>query len=517
MKNQEIEAAWNYHDQTKHSWQSVHSSMHRLDWSNQPRPVKVYPHLEPIKLPSELAPSGVPALKAISTQDADETRLPTLQDLAAVFYYAAGITKKGMVPGGSIYFRAASCTGALYHIELYLVCSDLPDLPAGIYHFCVQDFALRRLREGDYRNVLREATGGEPAVEAAPATIISSSVYWRNAWKYQSRAYRHCYWDSGTIMANLLAIASAIRMPAKVVTSFVDRTINALLDLDDQREVALQLVPLGRVPGHIPPSTPEFPVLNLEVAPYSRREVDYPPMQAMHAASSLDSAPEVTPLWGEPPPLPNPQPQGQPFPLDLISESEVAADTIEQVVRRRGSSRRFRRAPISYRQLSTILDCSTRGMPADFLTSPENTLNRPYLIVNEVDGLPSGSYVFHRQPAALEQLGASDFRDRAGYLGLEQALPGDASVNVYFLSDLSAVMERYGNRGYRMAQLEAAIMGGRLYLAAYALRLGATGLTFFDDDVTEFFSPHAQGKSVMFLMALGRPQRRPQQNPGRIL
>ena len=47
-----------------------------------------------------------------------------------------------------------------------------------------------------------------------------------------------------------------------------------------------------------------------------------------------------------------------------------------------------------------------------------------------------------------------------------------------------------------------------MYLAAYALGLGATGLTFFDDEVTRFFSPHAQGKSVMFLIALGNPARR---------
>ena len=51
------------------------------------------------------------------------------------------------------------------------------------------------------------------------------------------------------------------------------------------------------------------------------------------------------------------------------------------------------------------------------------------------------------------------------------------------------------------------IVGGRLYLAAYALRFGATGLTFLDDEVTEFFSPHAEGKSVMFLTALGRTAR----------
>ena len=50
--------------------------------------------------------------------------------------------------------------------------------------------------------------------------------------------------------------------------------------------------------------------------------------------------------------------------------------------------------------------------------------------------------------------------------------------------------------------------GGKVYLAAYALGCGATGLTFLDDEVTEFFLPHAAGKSVMFLMAVGRPARR---------
>jgi nitroreductase len=73
--------------------------------------------------------------------------------------------------------------------------------------------------------------------------------------------------------------------------------------------------------------------------------------------------------------------------------------------------------------------------------------------------------------------------------------------------DLARVLDRFGNRGYRAAQLEGGITGGRLYLAAYAQGFGATGLTFYDDEVTEFFSPHAAGKSVMFLVALGYADR----------
>ena len=48
----------------------------------------------------------------------------------------------------------------------------------------------------------------------------------------------------------------------------------------------------------------------------------------------------------------------------------------------------------------------------------------------------------------------------------------------------------------------------KIYLAAYAQGLGASGLTFYDDQVSGFFSPHAAGKSVMFLVALGKRARR---------
>ena len=142
-------------------------------------------------------------------------------------------------------------------------------------------------------------------------------------------------------------------------------------------------------------------------------------------------------------------------------------------------------------------------------------LNHLYLIVHDVEGLPAGVYVFHRDRQALELLKEGNFRREAGYLGLEQELPADASVNVYCLADLPRILERFGNRGYRATQLEAGIIGGKLYLSAYAQRLGATGLTFYDDDVTAFFSPHAAGKSVIFLIALGRSAKQNAQRDSR--
>ncbi|HLF03602.1 MAG TPA: SagB/ThcOx family dehydrogenase [Dehalococcoidia bacterium] len=373
MSNRDTQATWDYHNGTKHTWRSVHSGGHHLDWDNQPRPFKLYPGLEGQRLPADLPPSGVPALDVLlGRQPAAPPAgavIPSLQQLAGLLYYSAGITKRGVVAGGGqMYFRAASCTGALYHIELYLVCGDLPGLPAGVYHFAPHDFSLRCLRQGDFRGVLAQASGDEPAVVQAPAVIVTTSVFWRNAWKYQARAYRHCYWDSGTILANLLAVGAASQVPVNVVTAFVDAPVNHLLGLDPSREAALQLVPVGRTPDQPAPPASPMPPLALEVAPYSRREVDYPAMRAMHAASSLAVLAEVKELRGDPPPLVNPSP-GQTLLLAPAPEAELPRDTIEEVIRRRGSSRRFRRAAIGQQQFGAILSAAGRHLPADFLST----------------------------------------------------------------------------------------------------------------------------------------------------
>jgi SagB-type dehydrogenase family enzyme len=428
---------------------------------------------------------------------------PDLEAVAQLLYLSAGITRRRKYSGGEIYFRAAACTGALYEVELYLVCGELGGLEAGVYHFGPAEFGLRKLRAGDYRGVLLDATSGEAAIAHAPLTIICTCTYWRNAWKYQARTYRHFGWDNGTLLANLLAVATALGLPAQVVCGFEDEQVNRLIDVDPQREVAFSLVALGHAAAFPPPSPPEISPLRLETVPLSQREVDYPLMREMHAASSLNSKEEVEAWRGHSAVTDFPPPVGPIVPLAPLSDAEMPRDPIEQVIQRRGSTRKFARSPITLTQLSTMLDRATRGVPADFLDPPGAQLNELYLIVHAVEGLAPGAYVFHRNRGALECLKQGDFRADAGYLGLQQELPADAAVDIFFLADLSPILQRFGNRGYRVVQLEAGILGGKLYLAAYAQHLGATGLTFFDDDVTRFFSPHAEGKSAIFLVAVG--------------
>src|SRR6266852_3853026 len=503
--NSNLDAAWRYHNTTKHSYASVHNNLHFLDWVNQPFPFKAYTALDPLPLPREVRQTGVAALSAMAESiHPGASAVPDLEALAQLLYLTAGITRHRKHPGGDIYFRAAACTGALYEVEVYFVCGNLADLEAGVYHFAPAEFALRRLRVGDYRSVLSEATGGETAIFHAPLTIICTCTYWRNAWKYQARTYRHFGWDNGTLLANLLAVAPALGMPAKVICGFVDADVNRLVDVDPEREVAFSLVALGHVAALAQHAASELPALHLETVPLSRNETVYPAMREMHAASSLHSAEEVEIWRGRTTTTKLPPPTGPIVQLHPASDAEMPRDPIEQVILRCGSARRFAQVPIELAQLSTMLDRASRGIPADFLETQGTLLNHLYLIVNAVEGVDPGAYAFHRDRNALECLKAGNFRAQAGHLGLDQQLPAEAAAAIFFLADLQIVLERFGNRGYRAAQLEAGILSGKLYLAAYAQRASATGLTFYDDEVTQFFSPHAAGKSVTMLVAVGK-------------
>jgi len=500
MGNWDIEHARRYHESTKHPGMPPHF----LDWENQPIPFKIYKDLPPLDLPTFHPPSDCPTNTAL--RGPLSARKGTQIDaalLGRILFLTAGITKRATYPGGTILFRAAPCTGALYHVDLYVACTSIAGLEAGLYHFSPQDFSLRWLRGGDVRGHLARAAQCS-LIARAPVSVVFASTYWRNAWKYQARAYRHVFWDGGTMAANMLAACNAHGTEAELVLAFVDREVERLLGLKRGKEGAFVIVTIGGDGQEAAPAEGEVEPIDHPTIPLSAREVDYPAIELMHEASSLATPDDVrrfrpgAPLERRTPPA-----EGRTFELHPSERDGERFLTLERTVLRRGSTRRFRREPIGGRDLADVLHCSIHPLPWD--VTPEGTLfNDVYLIVNAVEGLPPGAYYLRTEQGRLELLKEGEFRQEAHWLALDQELGGDASVDVYFMASLDEVLAAYGNRGYRAAQFEAGVLGGRLYLAAYALGLGATGLTFFDDEVTRFFSPHAEGKSPMFLVALGR-------------
>jgi SagB-type dehydrogenase family enzyme len=501
--NERSEVARAFHEATAHTPYSVHASAHTLDWDIKPFPFKVYSGLAAIALPRAFDPVSLDTLAALDPARAGAPAPLTLERLTALLYYSAGVTRKKTYPGGGeVLFRAAPSTGALYQTEVYVVAGAVEGLAAGLYHFCPGDFALRRLRDGDVRPALAEAAADDGIARAA-ATLVLSAIYWRNTWKYQARGYRHLFWDSGTMLANLLAVASAVGLSPRVDTGFVDGEVNRLLGLDAAREAALELVVLG------PAATPAALLARIDeirhdVLPLSSEEVDYPLLREAYAASALDSADEVH-RWragaATPGRLPaTTAPVRPPGTTALPVARAEAARGLGETVQRRASTRQFSHAPLSSEELATTLWWATRGFDADV---PAGRVEA-FLIVNAVDGIAPGAYRYRPDAHALEMVTLGAFRRESGYLCLEQPLGADAAAVIYFLAPLAEALRVSGNRGYRLVNLEAGLIGGRAYLAAYAQGFGASGLTFYDRHVVDFFAPASAGLDAVFVTALGR-------------
>jgi SagB-type dehydrogenase family enzyme len=500
-----------FHEATKHSFRSIRRRGYSLRWDNKPNPFKLISGPDRIELPRGVHATGVPALEAVQGADPAPRRSPGLLDLALLLVVGAGVRRRVVsADGEEFYFRTYASAGALYPVEIYVVCANLSGLPAGVYHFDPRGAALERLREGDHRAHLVRAAGAEPAVAEAPFAMVLTGIPWRTAWKYTERGYRHLYWDAGMILANLLALAAATTHPAKVILGFVDDEVEALLGLERAREFPLCLFTVGSgspvesAESPVEPMTYPFPLL-------SSQEVEYAAIGDVNDAGRLPT-PEVVQEWrawfeGD----------GTAAAVDALTEegfqpvpAPPPSEAIEDVIRRRGSARGFRRRSLPVGVLASLLEAATGDIPADLAS---RRLTDVYLVANAVHGLDPGAYVY--RDGSFELLRPGDFRRQAAYLCLEQRLGGDAAVAHFLMADLEAVLETWGDRGYRVAQLDAGIVAGKIYLGAYGYGYGSTGLTFYDDEVTDFFSPHAAGKSCMLVVAVGESTGRPDLHPTR--
>lgn len=535
--NHDISCAFDYHEKTKHSESNIMNSNYFLNWSNRPNPFKVYVDLPSLPLPTDFPIPSLNAVTAISTMISKEdffnnksaskyqnntNQTITLRDISSILFFSCGITRVMKFDYGTYYMRAASATGALYPIEIYLVCSDLEDkLEAGIYHFNPGEFSLTLIHKGDCRKFLASIAANNNDILTSPISLIFTSFAWRNAWKYQSRSYRHWFWDAGVIAANLLAITRSMHLNARLIMGFTDDEINRLLGLEKEKEASILISSIGSGSRNVindicdrEQSLQEkiYDTSTLKVYPLSYEEIEYPEIWKAYNSSKLLDKTQVD-QWVKC--------KGKIPSIDLENNKANRINNLKhyslhndyqnhdvfdigKVILRRGSSRRFSKSSIPFMALVNILINSTRGIPMDYKPDKDSLIDL-YLVVNAVKGLESGGYFFDSNKNTLDLLKYTSAHDISGHLCLDQSLFSDASVVIFLMANLKGILDILGNRGYRTAQMEAGIIAGKIYLLSYSYGLGASGSTFYDNEVKDFFSPHSQQKETMIAIGVGTP------------
>jgi SagB-type dehydrogenase family enzyme len=429
--------------QTLHRLTSYDPSREWTELVNDPRVVQDLEVNDPARLPwffkqyaqplprvpllRSLPPTTAPAVAVLAgTADVSHTELD-LPHLSRLLHLSAGVVRTAERPYATWLFRAAGSAGGRFPLELYVAVPDGMQVPAGVHWYDPLDHALVQV--------------GPPPQGKAPAVVVTG-VPWRTGWRYRERGYRHVYWDAGTMLAQLLAVADSAGLTARLHSRFPDEAVAALVGADGVHEWPVAVVALGEDVPALDATGPAA-VGDVDAAP-----IEFPLVTAAQRAGERNT---LEPPWDPGPPV------------DVPSGG---AGPLEAVVLARGSQR--------------LMD-PTRGLPKSLLQTSLRVALRgidvPHRVVlHDVEGLAPGLY---RWPDLSSPVRAGYMRDELYRVCLDQGLARDAAFVVIAATDVGSLHDRE----YREAQLAAGLVEGRLHLLAYGLGASASGMTFIDSEV----------------------------------
>ncbi len=207
---------------------------------------KTYPDAELLRLsqPDFSEPADLWQCLARRRSERDTTQDPLSgEELSKILWAAQGITARA----GIYLLRTAPSAGALYPFETYLYVHNVEGVSQGIYHFNVADFALARLKEGDFNQIITAAGLGQPVVRKAAVVLIWTAMMLRCMEKYRERAVRYIPMDLGHVCQNVQLAATALGLGSCPIGAFYDDEMNELIDVDGEEETVLYMVTVGKL------------------------------------------------------------------------------------------------------------------------------------------------------------------------------------------------------------------------------------------------------------------------------
>ena len=480
-----------YHESTKHSVESLRRAPHVLDWANMPDPFRHYEGVPVLDLPADPPVPEIPALEVLDGVCGATPASDGPAFLSQLLFYSAAISASKRVPstGYRYALRVNPSSGNLHPTEFHFLTRGLKEWPDGLYHYRPSAHMAEQRAVGDLEMKL--------AGSSAPIVFVLTSIAWREAWKYRDRAYRYCLHDIGHAWQALSLAARAIGCDSFATGHFPDEEVAQLCRLHEDEWPMLIVEVRGESIPVREPDARETVWYGGHANQLSQETIAYPSIDEIHNATKLSnrvcrgiSAAEPAPTGCGGITLPPPASSRRSF---------------GEVARTRRSALDFQGGTqsMSLTQLSAILTAAARPLLADFASARFIQL---YLYVHRVDGLEPGVYRHWPERGELELIRSGDQRVAAAGLSLGQDLAGNACVAFSMIGDLDRAARAHGDRGYRYVHFEAGAIGHRLYLAAEALGLGATGIgAFYDEEVHRYLNLAPEQGQVVYHFAIGYP------------
>ncbi|MBW4635505.1 MAG: SagB/ThcOx family dehydrogenase [Iphinoe sp. HA4291-MV1] len=502
--------AQHYHERTKYDPETIASKNKGLDWSKQPVPFKEY------KIGSTF--DLKPYIQEKPEAFVDESEAQWWQRLSRLLFCSYGLTAKMPSMGSAVYLRSAPSAGGLYPAEMYVVSRGTLLLPAGVYNYQCRTHSLIAYWGSDVWQKLQEACFWHPTLEKTQLAIIITAVFYRSAWRYEDRAYRRIFLDTGHLLGNIELAGAMTHYRPHLIGGFVDEAVNELLYIDSQQEGAIAVLPLADlldIKQNIPIGRTTLP---------SATETNYPHIPDGELLKYFHYCTQIQP--GTTGKLTSPEvKQEKPledkynFPfcekISTVSQPidwEEKLKGLEVTILNRRSTRAYSGSDLIFDELKALLDFSYQ--PQNYVDQGfdnstdyfDLNLIETFIAVSGVEGLEAGCYYYAPKAQELRQIRFKNFRRELHHLCLGQELGRDAAAVVVHTADLESAVAQYGDRVYRYLHMDAGHLGQRLNLAAIRLGLGVSGIGgFFDDQVNEVLGIPTK-EVVLYITTLGRPR-----------
>ena len=498
--------AQHYHQRTKYDPDTIAAKSQGLDWSQQPSSHKEYK----IGTTYDLKP-----YLQSTKQDVDSH---WWQRLSLFLLCSYGLTARIQTMGDPMFLRAAPSAGGLYPAEIYLVSRGNKLLPAGLYNYQVKDHTLIHFWASDVWQNIQLAAFMHPALAIADLTLITTAVFQRSAWRYQDRAYRRIFLDTGHLLGNIELAGSMNGFRPYFIGGFIDQAINELLYLNTELEGTIAIIPCIDLDKYPDLAIPYFPP-----ALPSRTNLEYPELadgkllSYCHQMTEMESFKQLPANPSDVASIELDDKYNFPFCLKVSTQTNpidwhdtLPLSGLEDTILKRRSTRTYSGAEITFDELKYILDFTYHPENyAEQLLDPKPDyfdigLIETFVAVSGVTGLEEGCYYYAPKAQELRQIRFKNFRQELHYLCLGQELGRDAGAVVFHTADLNAAIKKYGDRAYRYLHLDAGHLGQRLNLATIRLELGVSGIAgFFDDRVNEVLGI-PESEAVLYITTLGR-------------
>lgn len=488
-----------------------------VDWDDAPLTYKLYEGLSAIQLPPEI-PLTLERRNVLNKLD--------LKEMGHFFWYVYGLTQlcqrdfsmsyteqEGNLM--QLFRRFVPSGGALYPNELY-VYLKITDLPEGVYHYDVAHHRLVLLRVGNFDAYLTRALGDRCDVSACFAIVIVSTMFWKNFYKYHNFSYRLQSLDTGVVIGQILEVAKQFGFETAVYFQFLDRAINHLLGLSDEKESVYALIPLSMestftkfTKNHsfeditADQLCREIPTVQHQHYIRSQKIVDYPILRRMNAASMFESTQSFRQIENK---------KNETFITEAILlpiVKRLSYDLAAVLEKRYSLDMDFVLSKVTQEQLATLLQDTMLSFSyrndLDGDDEKPNSRVSLYGSFYNVEGVPNGVYSYNRDFHGLGRIRLGDYRPFIQYrLSVDNINMFQVPLCFHVVGNRDHLINKLGYRGYRIHQMEAGMLVQRLLLTASAMEMGGHPLLGFDaNESDKLYKIDRKGKTSLIQIPIG--------------